>query len=114
MRNELIFTSTGGGDPAPSQYRLDIVVQESTTKELVLLSGDATGEVYQLNATFKLVSRANGKVVLEGTATSRAPYERFQQVYSNVRAQYDAENRAASTVAESIKVRIAAFLSSAA
>ena len=45
---------------------------------------------------------------------SRAAFERYQQIYSNVRARYDAENRAATTVAESIKIRVAAFLSNAA
>jgi LPS-assembly lipoprotein len=114
LRNELIFENTGGGNAAPSRYRLDIVVKESVSDQNVRLSGDATGATFQLNATFKLVNRADGKVMLEGAATSRAAYERFQQIYSNVRARYDAENRAARTVAESIKVRLAAFLSQAA
>ncbi len=48
--------------------------------------------------------------MLEGEARSRAAYERFQPIFSNVRARYDAEDRAARTVAESIKVRIAAYL----
>ncbi len=34
---------------------------------------------------------------------SRAPYNRYQEIFANVRARYDAENRAARTVAESIK-----------
>jgi LPS-assembly lipoprotein len=114
LRNELIFASTGGGNPAPSKYRLDIVVKESVTDEMVRQSGDAVGAVYQLNATFKLVNLTDGKVMFDGAAMSRAPYERFQQVYSNVRARYDAENRAARTVADDIKVRLAAFLSSSA
>jgi LPS-assembly lipoprotein len=114
LRNELIFANTGGDTAAPSRYRLDIVVKETVTDELVRISGDSTGQVYQLNATFKLINLADGKVILEGAAISRAAYDRFQQIYSNVRARYDAENRAARTVAESIKVRIAAYLSNAA
>ena len=114
LRNELIFDNTGGNTAAPSPYRLDIVVKESVSNQNIRLSGDATAQTYQLNATFKLVNLADGKVMLEGAATSRAAFERFQQIYSNVRARYDAENRAATTVAESIKVRLAAFLSNAA
>jgi LPS-assembly lipoprotein len=49
-----------------------------------------------------------------GMAVSRAPYNRFQEIFSNVRARYDAENRAASTVAESIKTRIASYLATTA
>jgi len=113
VRNELIFENTGGSGQTGTTYKLDIVIKESLTNELVKISGDAKSQVYELNATFKLISN-DGRVVLEGKATSRAPYERFETIFSNVRARYDAENRAARTVAESIKVRIAAYLSQAA
>ena len=114
VRNELIFENTGGSGSAPqSTYKLDIVIKENITNELVKISGDAKAQVYELDATFKLIGK-DGKVVLEGKATSRAAYERYETVFSNVRARQDAENRAARTVAESIKVRIAAYLSQAA
>lgn len=113
VRNELIFENTGGSGQTGTTYKLDIVIKESLTNELVKISGDAKSQVYELDATFKLISN-DGRVVLEGKATSRAPYERFETIFSNVRARYDAEDRAARTVAESIKVRIAAYLSQAA
>ncbi|HUC02941.1 MAG: LPS assembly lipoprotein LptE [Methyloceanibacter sp.] len=113
VRNELIFENTGGSGQTGTTYKLDIVIKESLTNELVKISGDAKSQVYELDATFKLISN-DGRVVLEGKATSRAPYERFETIFSNVRARYDAENRAARTVAESIKVRIAAYLSQSA
>ena len=53
----------------------------------------------------------SGKVVLQGKAISRAPYNRFQEIFANVRARYDAENRAARTMSESIKTQVAAYLS---
>ena len=114
VRNELIFENTGGSGAAPqSTYKLDIVIKENITNELVQITGDAKSQVYELDATFKLIAR-DGRVVLEGKATSRAAYERFQTIFSNVRARVDAENRAARTVAESIKIRIASYLSQAA
>jgi LPS-assembly lipoprotein len=113
VRNELIFENTGGSGQTGTTYKLDIVIKESLTNELVKISGDAKAQVYELDATFKLIS-SDGRVVLEGKATSRAPYERFETIFSNVRARYDAENRAARTVAESIKIRIAAYLSQSA
>jgi len=113
VRNELIFENTGGSGQTGTTYKLDIVIKESLTNELVKISGDAKSQVYELDATFKLISN-DGRVVLEGKATSRAPYERFETIFSNVRARYDAENRAARTVAESLKVRIAAYLSQSA
>ena len=114
VRNELIFDNTGGGNAAPQRYRLDIAVKEHVTDQLVQISGDATGQVYELNATYKLIDVSNNKVLLVGSAISRAPYNRFQEIFANVRARIDAENRAASTVAESIKTRIAAYLATTA
>jgi LPS-assembly lipoprotein len=113
IRNELIFATTGGGYGAPSRYKLDISIKESLTDQLVEITGDATGQVYQLDATFKLMDPA-GKVLLQGTAISRAPYNRFQEIFANVRARYDAENRAARTIADSIRTRIAAYMNTAA
>ena len=48
-----------------------------------------------------------------GQARSAA-FERFQSIYSNVRARDDAENRAARTVADDLKTRVAIYLSNAA
>ena len=112
IRNELIFSNTGGGEPMPSKYKLDITIRESVTQELVKITGEATGQVYQIDATFKL--KKDGKVVLEGKALSRAAYDRYEQIFSNVRAQYDAQNRVARTIAESIKTRLAAYLQNSA
>jgi LPS-assembly lipoprotein len=114
LRNELIFANTGGSRAAPSRYRLEIAIKESVTDQLVEITGDATGQVYQLDATFQLIDPANGKVLLQGKAISRAPYNRFQEIFANVRARYDAENRAARAISESIKTQVAAFLTNAA
>ena len=114
LRNELIFANTGGSRAAASRYRLDIAIKESVTDQLVQITGDATGQVYQLDATFQLIDSASGKVLLQGKAISRAPYNRFQEIFANVRARYDAENRAARTISESIKIQVAAFLTNAA
>ncbi len=114
LRNELIFANTGGGSAGRTRYRLDIAVKESITDQLVQITGDATGQVYQLGAAFKLVDVSNNQVIFQGKAISRAPYNRFQEIFANVRARNDAENRAARTVSESIKTQIAAYLSRAA
>ena len=53
-------------------------------------------------------------MVLQGTSHARAGFERFQSIYSNVRAREDAENRAAKTIADDLKIRLATYLSGAA
>jgi LPS-assembly lipoprotein len=114
LRNELIFDTTGGGNAGPMRYRLEIAIKESVTDQLVQITGDATGQVYQLDATFKLVDSSSGKILYQGKAISRAPYNRFQEIFANVRARYDAENRAARTISESIRTQVAAHLANAA
>jgi LPS-assembly lipoprotein len=114
VRNELIFTNTGGGYAAESRYKLRIAIRERVIDQLVQITGDARGQVYQLEANYKLIDATNGQVIHEGSAVSRAPYSRYQEIFANVRARYDAENRAARTVSESIKTQVAAFLASSA
>ena len=112
LRNELIFATTGGGHAGDSIYRLDISVRESKTKTLVSTTGDARGEIYLLEARYKLVKLSDNQVVFEGKGVGRAAYDRFDPIFSNVRAQIDADNRAARTVATTIRTGVAGFLSS--
>lgn len=112
LRNELIFANTGGSYAAQSRYKLDIAIREQVIDQLVQITGDARGQVYQLQAHYKLINIANGNVLREGTAVSRAPYNRYQEIFANVRARYNAEDRAARIVAESIKTQVAAILAS--
>jgi LPS-assembly lipoprotein len=114
VRNELIFSNTGGGHAPQPRYKLRIAIREQVVNQLVRISGDARGQVYQLEASFKLIDASNGEIIHQGSAVSRAPYSRYQEIFANVRARYDAENRAAETVSESIKTQVAAYLASSA
>ena len=114
VRNELIFASTGGGHAADPLYRLDISVRQSVTSTLVELTGDIQGQLVNVDAQFNLVRLADEQVVLVGKSAARAAFDRFDSNYTNTRARVDAENRAARVVADGIRTRIAAFLSSTA
>ena len=114
LRNELIYQSTGGDLPLQPEYRLNIVIRESITATLVRVDGDSLGSTYNLDASFTLVRMSDKTVILEGKSFGRAPFQRFDSVFANVRARQDAENRAARTVGDELKSRLAAFLSSAA
>jgi LPS-assembly lipoprotein len=115
IRNDLIFQSTGGGNPLPPQFRFEVVLQENLTSTLVSVSGEnagrPSGQVYSVAASFRLIDIKAKRVVFQGAAHARAAFERFESIYSNVRAREDAENRAARTIAEDIKTRLAAYLS---
>jgi LPS-assembly lipoprotein len=111
IRNELIFQNTGGGERAPPRYRLEIAIRESISSTLVNSQGEALSQIYSLEAQFKLINIADKKVLLQGGSHARAAFERYPSIYSNVRAREDAENRAASTMADELRLRIAGFLS---
>jgi LPS-assembly lipoprotein len=111
VRNGLVFESTGGGYAAAPQYRFEVVLQENVTSTLVNREGQVGGAVYSLQASFRLIDTKAKKVVFQGASHSRAPYERFESPYANVRAREDAENRAARTISDDLKTRLAAYLS---
>ena len=112
VRNDLIFENNGGALPEAPDYRLDIAIRESVLSTLVRSDGEASSQIYSLDAKFKLIRLADKKVILEGASYGRAGFDRFTSIYSNVRAKDDAENRAAKTVSTDIKGRLAAFLAS--
>lgn len=112
LRNEFIFEATGGGQPAPSKYRLEVAIRESVSSTLVKIDGNARGQVYNLDADFKLVRLTDQAVVLQGKSYGRAGFERVTSVFANVRAREDAENRAAKTVGDELRTRLLAYLAS--
>lgn len=112
IRNELIFQATGGGTAPPAAYRLEIAIRESVTSTVVQIDGDARGSIYTVDASFQLIRLSDNSVALQGVSYGRAGFERFDSIFSNVRAREDAENRAARTVGEELKSRLSAYLSS--
>jgi LPS-assembly lipoprotein len=111
IRNELVFQSSGGGHPEGPSHRLEVVIKETLTSTLVRIDGEALSQIYSIEASFRLININTKAVMLQGTSNARAGFERFQSIYSNVRAREDAENRAAKVIAEDIKIRLATYLS---
>lgn len=110
LRNELIFEARGGGNPLPPEYRLEIAIRENIVSTLTERTGDSRGQVYNLDASFRLISLKDKEVILSGTSYGRAGFERYDSIFSNVRARRDAEDRAATTVGMDLKSRLSAFL----
>lgn len=111
IRNELIFHATGGGGEVQQpSLRLEVAIRESVTSTMVAVDGDAAGQIFNVEANFKLVRLSDNTVMLSGTSYGRAAFERNTSIFSNVRAREDAENRAARTVGEDLKARLSAYL----
>lgn len=111
VRNELVFDRTAAGDARPPSKTVEIKLTESLLTVLAKIDGDSTGQTYQVEAVYRVLDTATKKVEYEGRTVARANFERFQSIYSNVRAREDAENRAARIIASDIKTRLAVHLS---
>jgi LPS-assembly lipoprotein len=120
LRNELMFGTTGGGAAAKPLYRLDVALRESTRNALVTKQGLASAQVVELDAEYRLVRLSDNEVVFKAWSNAQATYNLVGSTglagstYGDTRATIDAENRAAVTLADTIKTRLAAYLSSAA
>jgi LPS-assembly lipoprotein len=110
IRNELLFERSATGE-AQMTKRLEIKITDSVLTQFVQESGESTGQAYQIEASYRLIDLSTQKVEFEGRSLGRTNYERFASPYSNVRAREDAENRAAVTIANDIRTRLAAHLS---
>ena len=97
---------------AQANKRLEVKITESVLTQFVQQStANSTGQVYQIEANYRLIDLDSKKVEFEGRSLGRTNFERFASVYSNVRAREDAENRAAQSIANDIRTRLAAHLS---
>lgn len=112
IRNELIYQTTGGGKPLPPSLRLEVAIRETVSSTLVDRTADSRSQIYSLDASFRLIDIQSKEVLLSGKSYGRAPFERFDSIFANVRARQDAEDRAAKTVGTELKTRLEAFLAS--
>jgi LPS-assembly lipoprotein len=111
VRNDLVFDRSAAGDARAPSKRLEVKLTESLLTTLVQADGNSTGQTYQVEAVYRIVNTATNQPEYEGRSIARANFERFESVYANVRGREDAENRAAQTIANDIKTRLAVHLS---
>ena len=111
IRNELVFQRSTGNDAVEPQSRLDVIITETMLTTLVNATGASSSQVYQLEARFQLIDLKTKKKVFEGRSLGRGSFDRFDSIYSNIRARQDAEDRVAKSVADEIRTRLITYLS---
>lgn len=111
LRNDLIFELTGGtGNQPNAPYRLTMVVTTNSINPIVdVTSGRPEAETISFDVVYKLQDVVRDRTVLTEKALARVSLDRSTQRFARVRAQRDAENRAAKVVAEQIRARLATF-----
>ncbi len=112
VRNALIYDLTGGSGGGSSTHKLKILLTSSRQQVIVdITTARPDVENYGIDAVYTLTDAATGKVVLTGRTFSRVSYDipGQQQRFARQRGLRDAENRAASVIAENIKSRLASY-----
>lgn len=118
VRNHMIFLFAGGaGQPASPAYSLQLgvlsrdlslaLIQNATNDK----SGQPTAGSIRMTGTYVLTRLSDKKVVGKGTRLITADYDAPRQRFAVVRAQRDANNRAARELAEALNLSIAQDLS---
>jgi LPS-assembly lipoprotein len=111
IRNELVFDRSAVEPTGKANKRLEVKLTESVLTSFVSVDGNSTGQIFQIEASYRLIDATTQKVEFEGRSLGRTNFDRFESIYANVRAREDAENRAASTIAADIRTRLTAHLS---
>ncbi len=113
IRNELIFLLTGGGAAGSTAYRLTITFNEYGQSAVVdPYTSVPQSRTISLQASYSM-TRAGGGLdpIMTGEAFASATYFSGLQRFANVRAERDAEDRAATQIAERIRSRLQAYFS---
>jgi len=111
LADNLTTDLNGTGQTPTPKYRLTVTVSLATSTPTVsALTNVATSATVTGDARYTLNKVDGGAQVLAGTATAFAAYDRFQQRYSDLRAERDAEIRLARALSSEISQRLAAQL----
>jgi LPS-assembly lipoprotein len=112
LRNALIYDFNNGAVPISPTHRLQVTLTSSITTVIVdVSSGRPDSQVEAVNAYFTLTEIATNRVVLATSTFARASFDipGSAQRFAQQRAWHDAEDRAITQVAESIRNRLASF-----
>ena len=110
VRNQLIFLFNGGkAQAATPAYTVNLAVvttSESSADIQVADDTEPTAAAIVMNATYSLTDSATGAVVANGRRMMSSSYDVPRQEFAVLRAQRDAENRAARELAELLRLAI--------
>lgn len=115
VRNHLIFLLGGdGGTPATPKYMVEQSVSSVTTGAAIVQStvdSEPTARQVTVRSVYTLKEIETGKVLGQGDRSITSSFDVPRQEFAVLRAERDAQNRAAREVAELLRHAIAQDLS---
>jgi LPS-assembly lipoprotein len=112
LRNALMYDFNNGAAPVSPTHRLQVTLGSSIATVIVdVASGRPDSQVEVINATITLTEIETNKVVLRTSTHATASFDipGSAQRFAQQRAWHNAEDRAITQVAESIRNRLASF-----
>ena len=109
LRNFLLERMSQGTPYKKRLYSLQANISESKSKLNIRKDGSATRAVLSITAGFVLIHNASGGI-FNGSVWSKSSYNALDSEFATLSAENDARNRALRTIAEEIRLRVAAAL----
>ncbi len=110
VRNHLIFLLNGGaGQPSNARYALELAVTRSSSaaaRVQVRTDNEPTSSLLTMTAVYTLTESGTGQVVAKGRRQISSAYDVPRQEFAALRAERDAENRAARELAEQLRLAL--------
>jgi LPS-assembly lipoprotein len=112
VRNQLVFLlDRGGAEPASPAYYLTLnvseAVQATATTQISDVANVPTADTLTLTGTYTLTDAKTNKPVLSGKRAVMSSFDVPQQEYAAIRAQANAQSRAARELAQVLHLAIA-------
>lgn len=111
VRNNLIFYFNGGsGQPADAKYKMKLIVTQEVIDEArisVENENRPTAASLYMTGAYIITEPATGEQLAKGVRTISSHYDQPSQEFANLRANRDAENRAARELAELLRLDVA-------
>ncbi len=114
VRNHLIFLLSGGSSPLNPTHEVKLRVATSVRSLAAAVVsqesnqlGNTAGSV-TAKGSYEIFDKTNNELIFRGTREASAAYDKTSQSFATQRAERDAANRAAKSLAEQIRLAIAA------
>jgi LPS-assembly lipoprotein len=108
VRNKAMFQMTGGGGVHDPLYRMRLTVSYSESGLGITRVDSSPVNSVKVTASYEVKRIDTDEVVYKGTSHAQTTYNLTNQAFANSRAKLDAEDRAATQVANDLSVRVAA------
>lgn len=113
LKSELDFLLTGGGQPVTNgRYLLSVKTQQSKASSIIDAStGRAQIATLQIEAVYVLTDQQDGgKIKASGKTFGSASFDRSQLRFATLRAEHDAQQKVAKSLAERLRIIVISAL----